>query len=151
MPSATTIFGRDTFALRRDGKRRKATDATDATEGRKPRKATEGHGTPSEGIKSLSVARPLRPYLHVPQVATNYQMDVRQVSHDLGDTNKVQLRDVEEEPHRGLKARQVRHKQIDDEIPLKWFHFQISMMSLGGGMTIGVVIMGGKGLERGWQ
>lgn len=47
--------------------------------------------------------------------ATDYQKDVKQVSYDLGGTNEAQLRDVEEELHRGLKARQVRHNQIDDE------------------------------------
>jgi hypothetical protein len=46
-------------------------------------------------------------------------MDVRQVSHDLGDTNEAQLRDVEEELHRELKPHQVHHKQIHDKIPLK--------------------------------
>lgn len=47
--------------------------------------------------------------------AADYQKDVKQVSYDLGGTNEAQLRDVEEELHRGLKARQVRHNQIDDE------------------------------------
>lgn len=41
--------------------------------------------------------------------AADYQKDVKQVSYDLGGTNEAQLRDVEEELHRGLKARQVRH------------------------------------------
>jgi hypothetical protein len=56
--------------------------------------------------------------------ASDYQKDVKQVSYDLGGRNEAQLRDVEEELHRGLKARQVRHKQIDGEIPLKWFLFR---------------------------
>lgn len=41
--------------------------------------------------------------------AADYQRDVKQVSYDLGGPNEAQLRDVEEELHRGLKARQVRH------------------------------------------
>jgi hypothetical protein len=83
--------------------------------------------------------------------AADHQKDVKQVSHDLGDTNEAQLRDVEEELHRGLKARQVRHKHIDDEIPLNWFLFQVSMVALGGAIGIGLVIGTGMTLKQGWQ
>jgi amino acid permease len=74
-----------------------------------------------------------------------------QVPHDLGDTNEAQLRDVEEELHRGLKPRQVRRKQIHDEIPLKWVLFQISMMALGGAIGIGLVIVMETALKQGRQ
>jgi len=40
---------------------------------------------------------------------TDFQKDVKQVPFDLEGTNEAQLRDVEEELHRGLMARQVRH------------------------------------------
>lgn len=41
--------------------------------------------------------------------AVDYPRDVKEVSYNLGGDNEAQLRDVEEELHRGLKARQVRH------------------------------------------
>jgi len=59
------------------------------------------------------------------------QTDVKQLPYESVDANEAQLRDVEEELHRGSKAR------------------QISMIALGGAIGIGLVIGTGKALQQG--